>query len=149
MHYDIGKLIDGDLELVLEEHLAADPSKGYLPAYKFAMHQSGYQTKIGEIGLKIGTPPNHLGHVWYQVLPEYRGRHYAARACKILIRLARRHGIDPIKITCREDNLASRRTCELAGAQFVGVVETPPGYKDWLGMVRTKCVYHLSTSATM
>jgi len=147
-YYDPGRLVDADLELILEERLPGDASKGHLPAYRFAMHQIGKETKIGEIGLKIGSPPNHLGHLWFRVFPDYRGKHYAARACRLLIPLARRHGIEPLRITCREDNLASRRTCELAGAQFVGVVETPPGYSDWLGPVRTKCLYHLSTSGS-
>jgi tagatose 1,6-diphosphate aldolase len=63
----------------------------------------------------------------------------------MLIPVARRHKLDVLRITCREENVASRRTAELAGAEFVGMVETPPGYEDWLGPVRKKCVYHLRT----
>jgi predicted acetyltransferase len=143
---DPGRLVDGELELVLVATLPADPGKGLLPAYKFDMRRVGDDVKVGEIGLKIGTPPDHLGHIWYRVFPDYRGNHYAARACRLLIPLARRHGIDPLWITCREENVASRRTCELAGAEFVGIVETPEGYQDWLGPVRHKCKYRLSTS---
>lgn len=140
-----GTLIDGDLELVLEARLPADVERGFPPAYKFAMLRVGSDAKIGEIGLKIGDPPAHLGHVWYRVSAEYRGGHYAARALRLLVPLARRHGVDPVRITNREENAASRRTCELAGATFVGMVETPEGYEDWLGPVRTKCVYRLTT----
>jgi len=140
--HDPGVLIDGDLELVLQARLPPDPAKGRLPAYRFAMRSVGSLEKIGEIGLKIGTPPAHLGHIWYRVLPGFRGNRYAARACRLLIPLARRHGIDPIWITCREENMASRRTCELAGAEFVGMVETPPGYSDWLGPMKAKCGLH-------
>ena len=130
-----GELVDDDLELVLKKKLAADPEHGhFLPAYKFAML---------EIGLKIGEPPPHLGHIWYRVFPAHRGRQFAARACRLLVPLARRHGLDPLRITCREENRASRRTAELAGAEFVGLVDMPQGYEDWLGPVRSKCVYHL------
>jgi tagatose 1,6-diphosphate aldolase len=142
---DPGELVDDDLWLVIEGELAADPERGYPPAYKFAMRNVGSEGKIGEIGLKIGEPPPHLGHIWYRVFPEHRGHHLAARACRLLVPLARRHGLNPLRITCREDNLASRRTAELAGAEFVGMVDTPQGYRDWLGPVRLKCVYHLRT----
>jgi RimJ/RimL family protein N-acetyltransferase len=143
---DPGRLVDGELELALAERLPANPEKGFLPAYKFDMRRVGDSTKVGEIGLKIGTPPNHLGHIWYRVFPDYRGNHYAARSCRLLTPLARRHGIDSLWITCREENVASRRTCELVGAEFVGMAETPEGYRDWLGPVRLKCKYRLDTS---
>ena len=143
---DPGRLVDGELELVLAETLPAGFKKGFLPVYKFDMHSVDDSTKVGEIGLKIGTPPNHLGHISYRVFRGYRGNHYAARACRLLIPLARRHGIDPLWITCREENVASRRTCELAGAEFVGMVETPEGYRDWLGPVHLKYKYRLDTS---
>jgi len=145
---DPGRLADGDLELALAATLPANPEKGLLPAYKFDMRRVGDNAKVGEIGLKIGTPPNHLGHLWYRVFPDYRGNRYAARACRLLIPLARRHGIDPLWITCREENVASRRTCELAGAEFVEMVEAPEGYQDWLGPVRHKCRYRLYTSGS-
>jgi len=146
LFHDPGVLIDGDLELILEAHLPPDPTKGKLPAYRFAMRRIDDSRKIGEIGLKIGTPPAHLGHIWYRVLPDYRGNRYAARACRLLVPLARLHGLNSIWITCREENAASQRTCELAGAEFAGIVETPPGYSDWLGPVRFKCKYCLDTS---
>ena len=138
-----GKLVDGDLELVLEAKLPADHEKGYMPAYKFAMREPGKDAKIGEIGLKIGTPPNHMGHIWYRVLPDYQGNHYAARSCRLLVPLARQHNINPIWITCREDNTASRRSAEIAGAKLSAIVKTPKGYKDWLGPVSQKCKYFL------
>ena len=144
-HIDPGELADGELELVLEDRLPADADRGYLPAYRFAMRKAGSDDRIGEIGLKIGEPPPHLGHIWYRVSPEHRGRRFAARACRLLVPLARRYGLDPLRITCREENLASRRSAEIAGAEFAGMVDTPDGYSDWLGPVRSKCVYLLKT----
>ena len=144
-YLDPGELVDDDLRLVLEKKLAGDWERGYLPAYRFAMRKFRSEDKIGEIGLKIGEPPPHLGHIWYRVFREHRGHHLAARACRLLVPLARRHGLNSLRITCREENQASRRTAELAGAEFIGMVDTPQGYRDWLGPVRSKCVYHLRT----
>ena len=138
-------LAEHDFYLVLEKTHAADERRGWPPAFKCAIHKAGTGVKVGEIGLRIGEPPPHLGHIWYRVFPKHRGQHLAAQACRMLIPVARRHKLDVLRITCREENLASRRTAELAGAEFVGMVETPPGYEDWLGPVWYKCVYHLQT----
>lgn len=144
---DPGYIADPKLELALEATLLPDPENGFfLPAYKFTMKRIVDGSRVGEIGLKIGNPPEHLGHIWYRVFPEHRGNRYAARACKLLVPVANRNGIDPLWITCREENTASRRTCEIAGATLVGIVETPEGYQDWLGPVRCKCKYRLETS---
>ena len=39
--------------------------------------------------------------------------------------MARRHGLATVWITCNPDNRASRRTCELTGAQLVEIVDLP------------------------
>jgi predicted acetyltransferase len=39
--------------------------------------------------------------------------------------LARKHGLNPLWLTCDPDNLASRRSCELAGAKLVEIVDVP------------------------
>jgi tagatose 1,6-diphosphate aldolase len=142
---DLANLWEHDFYLVLESTHPADERRGWPPAFKCAIHEAGSGVKVGEIGLRIGEPPPHLGHIWVRVFPEHRGQRLAAQACRMLIPVARRHGLDVLRITCREENLASRRTAELAGAEYVGTVETPSGYEDWLGPVRCKCVYHLQT----
>ena len=142
---DLANVAEHDFYLVLEKTHPADERRGWPPAFKCAIRKAGSGVKVGEIGLRIGEPPPHLGHIWYRVFPEHRGQHLAAQACRMLIPVARRHKLDVLRITCREENVASRRTAELAGAEFVGMVETPPGYEDWLGPVRYKCVYHLRT----
>jgi len=150
-YFDPGTLVDADLELVLEETLPSGVKDGYQypPAYRFAMRRVGTEQKIGEIGLKAGENHKHKGHFWYRVLPEYRGHHYAARALRLLIPLARRHGLNPLWITCRENNAASRRTAELARATLAEVMVMPEGYRDWTGPVRRKCRYRLGTEERM
>ena len=123
-----GRLVDGDLELILVEKCPADSSRGYVPAYEFAMRPVGQNTNIGHISLRIGNDENlekYAGHIGYNVTPAYRGHRYAARSCQLILPLARRHEINPIWITCNPDNIASRRTCEIVGAKFVETVEVP------------------------
>jgi len=125
---DTGRLIDGDLELVLTERYPGNPDTGFVPAYRFEMRLAGADTKVGSIELRIGNT-YHLvmygGHIAYEVLPEHRGHRYAARACRLLFPLARHHELKRIWITCNPDNIASARTCELAGGELAGVVDLP------------------------
>src|SRR5204862_506037 len=140
--YDPGPLIDGDLQLVLKETRPAEPAKAYVPVYRFTMVRVGGEDEAGSIELRVGDTPHLIrygGHIGYGVRPEYRGRHYAARACRLLLPLARRHGLNPIWITCNPDNIASRRTCELAGAKLVEIVDLPEDTDLYRQGDRQKC----------
>jgi predicted acetyltransferase len=143
---DPGVLVDGDLELVLIEKSPADPSKGYVPAYGFEMRRAGNPEAIGNISLRVGDTVRlrmYGGHLGYGVKPAFRGHHYAARACRLLFPLARRHGIRELWITCNPDNIASRRTCELAGATFVEIVDLPEDSDMYQRGERQKCRYRI------
>jgi predicted acetyltransferase len=143
---DPGELVDNDLELGLVERSPADPSKEYVPAYKFEMHRTGKPEEMGDIHLRVGDTFRlrmYGGHLAYGVKPAYRGHHYAARACRLLFPLARRHGMKELWITCNPENIASRRTCELAGAIFVEIVDLPKDIDMYLEGERQKCRYRL------
>lgn len=143
---DPGKLVDGDLELVLTARDPGDPARDWAPTYKFRMVHTATGEDMGRIDLRIGNP-HHLvmygGHIGYGVDPEHRGHHYAARACRLLLPLARSHGLKNLWITCNPDNWASRRTCELAGAQFVEIVDLPEDSDMYARGERQKCRYRL------
>jgi len=143
---DPGRLIDGDLELVLVEKRPGDPSRNHVPAYKFKMTLAGQGVEVGAIELRVGDSDHivmYAGHVGYRVNPEHRGHRYAARACRLLLALARRHGLETLWITCDPDNVASRRTCELAGAELVGIVDLPQDTDMYQRGERRKCRYRL------
>jgi tagatose 1,6-diphosphate aldolase len=65
----------------------------------------------------------------------------------LLLPLARRHGLKDLWITCNPDNLASRRTCELAGAEFVEIVDLPANSGMYRRGDRQKCRYRLDLQA--
>lgn len=144
--YDPGQLIDGNLVLSLVETYPGDPRRDYVPAYRFRMTLDGQRYEIGRIELRVGNTERivlYAGHIGYRVLPMYRGHHYAARSCRLLLPLARRHGLNPLWITCNPDNYASRRTCELAGATFVEIVDLPEDNEMYQMGERQKCRYRL------
>src|SRR4029450_8908872 len=144
--HDPGKLIDGELELVLSQRYPGDAMRGYAPAYRFNMTLAGKRGEIGNIEVRIGSGEYivcYVGHIGYRVYPAFRGQHYAARSCKLLLPLARRHALNPLWITCNPDNYASRRTCELIGTTLVDIGDLPPDTDLYREGDRQKCRYRL------
>jgi tagatose 1,6-diphosphate aldolase len=137
----------------------ANPERGTVPAYHFWMRVPARDgdgdgdrdgdggarwTIAGGLNLRVGHTTNleqHLGHIGYTVYPPARGHRYAARAVRLLLPLARREGINPLWITCNPDNVASRRTCELAGGRFVEIVRLPGDHPLYERGEREKCRY--------
>jgi tagatose 1,6-diphosphate aldolase len=141
---DIGTLSDGDLKLILAARIPADAAKGYVPAYRFEMFIEGHPSPVGEISLRLGDTDFLVlygGQVAYRVDPLFRGRRLAARSCRLLLSLAKRHGLSPLWITCNPDNMPSRRTCELAGGLCVGIVDLPVDCDMYARGERQKCRY--------
>jgi len=63
--------------------------------------------------------------IGYAVEPEFRGHHYAERACRLILPMAKAHGQNPVYITCDPDNAASRRTIKRVGFRYVNTVPVP------------------------
>lgn len=118
-------------------HEPADPVRGKVPAYHFWMllrhgpagpYQRPPVRIAGGIGFRVGKTEaleRYYGHVGYHVYPPARGCGYAERACRLILPLARAHGLRTLWITCNPDNYASRRTCEKLGALLVEIIPVP------------------------
>jgi len=138
-----GKLTDKDLALVLKSTAPEDKEKGYVPSYSFKMVNSKTREEFGEISLRVGQTENTFygGNIGYSVEEKFRGHHYAARACILIFRLAKKHKMKKIFITCNPDNIASRRTCELAGGKLIDIVKLPKYNDQYKRGERKKCIY--------
>lgn len=111
--------------------------------------------ELGAIRLRVGSTRHiemYAGHIGYNVHPAYRGQRYAGRSLRLLIPLAQSLGLDPLWITCDPENVASRRTLEVSGAQFIEVVNVPEDCVIHQNGHPRKCRYRLdlggSTSET-
>lgn len=143
---DPGSLRDGSLRLELAAKLAANPAKGYVPAYDFVMRLDGVAEPVGKIQLRAETTERivlYRGHIGYSVVPEHRGQHLAARSVKLLKPLARHHRLGPVWLTCNPTNIASRRSCELAGARLVEIIPLAADEEMYQLGDREKCRYRL------
>jgi predicted acetyltransferase len=124
---DTDKLIDNELQLVLEFTAQANPEKDYVPAYFFNMFHRDFNENIGKIDLRIGFNENifYGGQVGYMVLEKYRGNRYAMRSLKLIFELAKNHDFKELWVNCHPENIASKRTLELAGGKCIEIVNIP------------------------
>ena len=142
---DITLPADGDLQLILAECTPAENGPWGVPAYSFSMQAPGGEY-MGRIRLRVGWSEDvirYAGHVGYAVDPAHRGRRYAERACRLIMPLAKQHGMTSLWITCQPDNIPSRRTLERLGAEHVGVIDVPPAYPLDAGAERKKMCFRL------
>lgn len=140
---DTDFLKNQEIQLVLEKTVEEDPAKNWLPAYHFAIC-SPDGVKMGVCDLRIGHNESvyYGGNIGYRVEEAYRGRHYAGKACLLLFKLAKRHGLEYVIITCNPDNQPSRKTCEYAGGVLLDVAELPEDNAMRMEDGEThKCIY--------
>src|SRR5262249_23517393 len=121
-----GALKDNELVLELVDFTPHPIHK--VPTYYFRMVHVDSGKELGAINLRVGFTSHvelYAGHVGYTVHSAHRGNRYAARSLRLLTPVASKLGITPLWITCDPENIGSRRSCELAGAQFVEIVDVP------------------------
>ena len=138
MFFETENLRDGEIRLVLHHTNPADPTRFGLPTYYFRLCDEAGQT-LGWCDFRVGTNEDtgYAGHVGYQIEPPFRGRHYAGKAVRLLLKLAAMHGMDHILITCDPENAASAKPCLWAGGQPCGTVLLPADHPLYEAGVRT------------
>lgn len=101
---------------------------------------------MGTCDLRIGHNEKvyYGGNIGYRVSEQYRGHHYAGKACLLLFELAKRHDMEYLIITCNPDNYASRKTCEYAGGVLEKIVELPEDNDMRDNGETEKCIYRFS-----
>ena len=90
MFYDVDDLKSDEIFLRLKRTCDAQPEKRWLPAYYFDICLPD-GTPIGDCDLRIGHNDKTYvgGNIGYGIDEEYRGHHYAAKACALLFRQAK------------------------------------------------------------
>ncbi len=142
MFMDTTFLKNDEINLVLEKTVDGDEAKGWVPAYHFAIcNKEGI--KMGVCDLRVGHNDNvyYGGNIGYTVYEEYRGHHYAGKACLLLFELAKMHRLEYVIITCNPDNYASRKTCEYAGGKLLEIVELPENSDMRENDETQKCIF--------
>jgi len=132
-----------EIFLKLEKTTEANPERKWVPAYIFKICRVSDNAEAGECDLRVGHTEGlyYCGNIGYTVYEEFRGSHYAGKACLLLFNLARLHKMDYLYITCNPDNIGSRKTCEYAGGKLECIADLPPDNDMYLDGERQKCIY--------
>lgn len=142
MFINTGFLKDNEIQLILEKTADGNDKKKWVPAYYFAIcNNKGI--KMGTCDLRIGHNDKlyYGGNIGYRIYEKYRGNHYTGKACQLLFKLAKKHGLQYLIITCNPDNYASRKTCEYAGGGLLEITRIPED-NDMRDKGETrKCIY--------
>ena len=140
---DITFLSDDEIDLRLQKTVEGNAEKEWLPAYHFSIFDKR-GNEVGVCDLRIGhnTKTYYGGNIGYRIYEPFRGHHYAGKACVLLFKLAKMHGMDYLIITCNPDNYASKKTCEYVACRLVETVELPEDNDMRIENGEThKCIY--------
>lgn len=103
--------------------------EGHVPCtFRWVVDDGDPGTYLGSIGIRHRLTPFLLevgGHIGYSVRPSARLRGVATAALREALPLAAALGIDPVLVTCDDDNVGSARVIEANG----GVLEDVRGDK--------------------
>jgi predicted acetyltransferase len=137
-----GDLAAGPVVVRIEGRNQGEP--GGVPEYECAVHRREDDRRVGQVTVRIGSTPwieRYAGHIGYTIDEEHRGHRYAAAACRAIQPIARHHGLFTLWITVDPENVASRRTCEILGAELVEIVDVPAHTAMARRGERRKCRY--------
>lgn len=132
-----------DMTLRIIEHFPGDAVM--IPFYYYDIYIDGIG-RVGSISVRLGNNYHsyYNGHIGYEIDEAFRGHRYALRALRLLLPVARYHGMDSLYLTCAKSNAASKRTIELSGAVFVEEAEVPQDYFAWQEGMDRQLIYRLS-----
>ena len=131
-------LADSEIYLEIEKALP-----GAIPLYVMHIVRAEDHTIVGQITLQVadGEMVYFIGHIGYRVNEAFRGNNYALKACRLIIRQARKHNMKELIITCNPDNIPSRRTLERLGGALKEIVPLPVEHELYQKGDREKCIF--------
>ena len=137
-------LTDNEIDLRINKTLEPSIANSWLPSYEFDIFLHNSEERLGGICIRIGTNDfveKYEGNIGFGIEEKWRGNKYAAKTCKLIKLVAKDHKMNILWITCDPSNQASRRTCEIIGAQFIQIIDLPVKCADYKEGYRKKCRY--------
>ncbi|MBR3810044.1 MAG: GNAT family N-acetyltransferase [Clostridia bacterium] len=138
---DFDILSDNAITLKISQKYKGDNE--LLPFYYYDIYVD--ETVVGKISIRIGNNYHsyYNGHIGYEIDKEYRGNNYAYKACKLVLQVAKAHGMGELILTCDESNIASYKTIEKLGAQLIEIVKPPKDYFSYRENMEKQRIYKL------
>lgn len=122
-----------------------EPENGDLPFYWWDIILKSDNTAIGKISLRLGENYHsyYNGNIGYEIDEKYQGHHYAFLACRMVLAIAKKHGMEKLYLTCDYNNIPSYKTIERLGGVLLEEIVPPEDYLYYFdGIVKHK-IYEL------
>ena len=126
------------------EIIEKNPGDGVMiPFYYYTIYVD--EQAVGAVSIRIGDNFHsyYNGHIGYEIDEPYRGRRYSLAALKLVLPVARFHGMKRLYITCDASNEASRRIIEAAGGRLLEICPVPRDYFAWYEGIEDHRIYKL------
>lgn len=135
---------DSEITLRISQKYPGDDE--LLPFYYFDVFVG--DIAVGKISIRIGSNYHsyYNGHIGYEIDKEYQGNNYSYKACKLVLQVAKAHGMDELILTCDESNIASYKTIEKLGAELIETVKPPKDYFAYHENMENQRIYKLQLS---
>lgn len=132
---------DPDLSLKIIEKNYGDDT--ILPFYWYEIISDG--KAVGKISIRIGNNFHSYfnGHVGYEIDEQFRGNKLSLKALKLVLPVAKFHGMNSIYLTCSSSNMASKKIISMSGAVFLEEVVPPKEYFAWYEGIEKSSIFEL------
>ncbi len=132
---------DGEITLIISQKYQGDDE--LLPFYYYDIYIG--DIAVGKISVRIGNNYHsyYNGNIGYEIDKEYRGNNYSLKACKLMLQIAKAHGMNELILTCDESNVASYKTIEKLGADLIEIVKPPKDYFAYREDMEKQRIYKL------
>ena len=127
------------MELVILEEVKDNLPVGFDPYTIFLIMVD--DNEVGRLVLRSGDEYSRYydGHIGYTIDEEYRGHNYAYQACLLLKEYVKE---DTLIITCDPNNIASKKTIEKLGCEYIETKPVPASLKKYFSKDELeKCIY--------
>ena len=139
--YDFDFLTDGEIDLKISGKYLGDEEM--LPFYYYDIFLK--DRFIGRISMRIGSNFHsyYNGNIGYEIEENFRGKNYALKACKLVLPIAKAHGMNELFLTCDENNIPSYKTIEKLGGELLEIVKPPKNYFAYRENMKKQRIYKL------
>lgn len=138
---DFDFLSDGEIDLKISGKYFGDEEM--LPFYYYDIFLK--DRFIGRISMRIGSNFHsyYNGNIGYEIEENFRGNNFAFKACKLVLPIAKAHGMNEIFLTCDENNIPSYKTIEKLGGELLEIVRPTKNYFAYRGNMEKQRIYRL------
>lgn len=139
--YDFDFLTDGEIDLKISGKYLGDEEM--LPFYYYDIFLK--DRFIGRISMRIDSNFHsyYNGNIGYEIEENFRGKNYALKACKLVLPIAKAHGMNELFLTCDENNIPSYKTIERLGGELLEIVKPPKNYFAYRENMKKQRIYKL------